>query len=1033
MTQINDQLNSMVARHDALQREAIATAAQLRDELDRARASAVITAEELEQALTSQAERLEEQSSQLDDQKAQLRELTRENAQMAAEVNDASNRSMAGDEELTGLRDQLAAEQAAKDAALDDAGQQRLVAVASAADKLALAEQIGQLAQQNEQLGGAINKLQQEIEDRGVELQVALAESDERGQNIAAMFKASSGLQMKIATLQDNNVQLTDELAAAVAKLDESEALRDALQTELAAATQALRAELATTREEHAAALAAAKEGHAAELAAARAEHALASGGLQAGHATTTDALKIELASTKSELEAAQAAIAEASQDAVASKARIVELESVLEGQASVHSSRVTAFHADIERLTEELNVSEGALQKATAKLEDSKAEINALQTAQTLQRNLFQSARERISRAEADRAASVEELARVQAELAAAKGQRESLLAEHQATLESAAAAAAKSAEDATNLTALRAEHAHLQGKHLELEAQHTELAARHEELRSESESRNTMLRIKLTEGDQTICELRAGIASASSASVDAVDAADSVTKLTRGIAALEVERDALDEQSELLKQQLEQSTNRAEEADRSRAVLEGRIRVSEDTLAAAQQEVDRLAKAMQAERDGSDGDKRLLTAALAAAEQRQRDESSRLSQLMQELRAAQSELLAAQQQLNLAADSAEEIKRVQAILMKLQAQLDVNRQATPEVLTIGDVNSIAKLRLERKDAELNDARTRFVQQTSIMHQMEFTHADALNAAEDKLAATMRRQKADIGDQDSKFNEERSQLTAQISALKSDVAAHQVAISAKERALMDSAAEIYRHKTRSEELGLLVTKGNTAAKPLAPAAPVEIKSRAIIDDDGDVDDDLKAQLATMVGEHGRLKGCLRVLTAEVLRCRAIARENDVLGTRLEAVTSEKDLLWDALDRTISRRSGRLTPPASPKQTQVIRFRGMRPLQTALANRLDLPDSITLSISNSTLSLADENGTEIQSWPLTHLKRFGMEREVCTFELGHVSDVSGVIHLDAGRQAKRLFRSIAVNLGPWIQKPQRQRATAARP
>ena len=77
MTQINDQLNSMVARHDALQREAIATAAQLRDELDRARASAVITAEELEQALTSQAERLEEQSSQLDDQKAQLRDRCR--------------------------------------------------------------------------------------------------------------------------------------------------------------------------------------------------------------------------------------------------------------------------------------------------------------------------------------------------------------------------------------------------------------------------------------------------------------------------------------------------------------------------------------------------------------------------------------------------------------------------------------------------------------------------------------------------------------------------------------------------------------------------------------------------------------------------------------------------------------------------------------------------------------------------------------------------------------------------------------------
>ena len=1024
LAKVKDQLDSMIARHEALQLEVITTAERLQGELDRVQAASVTTAEELERALADQAERLEEQSSQLDDQDAQLRELSRENSRMTAEVSDARDRSVAGDEESTGLRDQLAAEQAAKDAALVDVGLQRQVAAASSAELLALAEQIGQLTQQNEQLGDAIAKLRQDVEDRGGELQAALAVSDEQGQTITAMSEASGGLQTEIAALMDNNARLTDELTTAVAKLDESEALRDALQAELASSTQALRAELAAAREEHAAALAAAKEGHAAELAAARAQYASTSDSLQAGHAATTYELKAELASTKSALEAAEAAVDLASQDAAASKARIGELESVLEEQASAHRGRVTAFQADVKRLADELKVSDDALQKATAKLEGIKGEIAALQTAQSSQRDLAQSVLERVARAEADRAASATELTGVRAELAGAKEQRERILAEHQASLESAAAAAAAAAEDATKLTALRSEHAQLKGKHADLEGQHAELGASHDELQSESESIAEMLRMKISDANQEIGALRTDLASARSASEDDADGA---AKLARDVADLEAEREALAEQVELLEQQLQQSADLSKEAHRSSAALQRRVVTTEEKLAAAQQEVGRLTEDAQAERA------RMAAAALAAAEQRQRDESLHLSQLMQELRDAQSELLAAQQQLKKAAGSAEEIQRVQAVLVKLQAQLDVNRQATPGALTIADVQTIAESRLKRKDAELDAARARSAELVSRVHQMELAHAAALNAATDELARTTRRLEAELGDQDRKFNDDRSRRTAQILALERDVAADRIGISAKDRALTVSEAAMNMHKTRSEALGLLVDKMNNAM--LVPAAPVVIKSRAILDRDDDDSDELKVQLAAMVAEHDRLQGCVRVLTADVLRCRAVARENDALGTRLEAVTSEKNLLWDALDRTAARRSCRLTPPASPEpeQTRTVRFRGLRPLQSTLANRLGLPDSITLLMSSTTLWLADERGAEIQSWPLAHLKKFGMEREVCSLELGHLSNVSGVLHLDAGDVAMKLFRCIACNVGdPLIQRSRRQQA-AARP
>eukprot|EP00041_Stephanoeca_diplocostata_P025873 m.687510 g.687510 ORF g.687510 m.687510 type:complete len:1609 (-) comp22843_c0_seq1:181-5007(-) len=169
--------------------------------------------------------------------------------------------------------------------------------------------------------------------------------------------------------------------------------------------------------------------------------------------------------------------------------------------------------------------------------------------------------------------------------------------------------------------------------------------------------------------------------------------------------------------------------------------------------------------------------------------------------------------------------------------------------------------------------------------------------------------------------------------------------------------------------------------------------------------------------------EVDRLRKTVSLLMEEIRRSRSQDVNEIAQSEAYEQLVRENKRLW-----AVAKKPTRMlhvpppSPPRSPPAPQravqpaartsaivpIVRLRNAQVIPSHLSRLLNSPAVIDVYLSDKMLTVGSE-GTEIYSWPYKHVKRYGLDKGVCSIEIGHASVYHGVLYLVADRESNQFF------------------------
>jgi hypothetical protein len=564
-------------------------------------------------------------------------------------------------------------------------------------------------------------------------------------------------------------------------------------------------------------------------------------------------------------------------------------------------------------------------------------------------------------------------------------------------------------------------------------------------------------------------------------------------VTDLGAKLRALEQERDKLDAsrarsdaEAARLKQEVDENYDTMLNARARVAELEAMVTMKDAQITDGDDEINTLKRDFQRQRDlmaataaealasaGASGTHQMaeLQAELEAAQARAEQLRLRHDATAKELMEVENEKDELEEALALAVAEAEQNSRSRA---DMDSQISALQRRLAS--RIAEVDLAASERNIERDHRHRIERELITLQLRIK-ELEFDAVHARDALDD--GSRQRSRRAGVGDKlriisaavdnARKGDGDNPQLKAQLDrananaqSLEDELETARAALHAEERKWHTADAEMQAALNRARE-----AKTTSASLQVRVTELVHTEQRC---------SELQISLAQLRAEHDALQAerqrasvTHRGLSIDDDDERVASTEKDAIIRGLQAAlkgrnvqvsnlqTSVKDLLHRWPQETVTVQT-MVTPPQSPppaaKQVQtralnidmeepeevipthsrttihpILRLDGVQVATSDLASQIDVTGLVDIELSDSALTVISSRG-RVERWPLDLVKRYGIERNICSIEFGSAAELPGVLYFVAGlERGELLFRSIEKRLQ---STPSENRAKIAR-